>query len=47
MKSRVYIIATCGLDYKQITIVIDASKVVSEWCHNFEHNSGSVTDNSS
>ncbi len=27
----------CGLYYKNIMIVNDASRIISEWCHNMEH----------
>jgi hypothetical protein len=30
-----------GLHYKNITVVNDASRVISEWCHNLEHHSQS------
>ncbi len=29
----------CGLYYKHFTIVNDTSRVVTEWCHDLEHNS--------
>ncbi len=29
----------CGLDYKQITTLNDASRVISEWHDNLEHHS--------
>jgi len=28
---------SCGLYNKNMTFVNDVSRVVSEWCHNFEH----------
>ncbi len=32
-----YFVPDCGLCYKTITIVNDASRVISELCHNLEH----------
>ncbi len=38
-------VLNCGLYYKNITIINDASRVVSERCHNLEHHSRVFTLN--
>jgi hypothetical protein len=36
---QVYTNLFCGMYCKHITIINDASRVTSEWCHNLEHHS--------
>jgi len=38
-------VLNCGLYYKNIIIINDASRVVSERCHNLEHHSRVVNIN--